>query len=151
MRLLLVPLARRTYGPRVLFPKGSLMRHAVLLVPGLMLAMALAADASAQQKVLSMDTASLGGDVVESGRKIFHGPGQCFACHGEKLTGGPVAPSLLGPKWRGIDGSFVGILHVVRGGSPNTAMVSHPGGIDDTQAILVANYIYAVSQGKAKP
>jgi len=99
----------------------------------------------------SADSATVSDDVTEEGRKIFHGKGTCFACHGQKLQGGPVAPSLLGPKWRNGDGSFEMILHVVRGGVPGTIMVSHPGGITDAQAILVANYVYAVSQKLTKP
>jgi mono/diheme cytochrome c family protein len=99
----------------------------------------------------SADTAVASDNVIAEGRKVFHGKGTCFACHGDKLQGGPVAPSLLGPKWRHADGSFESILHVVRGGSPGTVMVSHPGGIDEAQTVQVATYVWAVSQGKAKP
>ena len=95
--------------------------------------------------------ADTNGDVIQAGRKVFHGPGGCYACHGGKLQGGPVAPPLTGPKFKGIDGSFEAILHVVRGGVPGTAMVAHPGGIDDGQTIQVANYVYAVIHGQAKP
>jgi len=95
--------------------------------------------------------ADTSGDVIQAGRKIFHGAGGCYACHGGKLQGGPVAPPLTGPKFKGIDGSFEDILHVVRGGVPGTAMVAHPGGIDDGQTIQVANYVYAVIHGQAKP
>ncbi|HYL31231.1 MAG TPA: c-type cytochrome, partial [Gemmatimonadales bacterium] len=83
--------------------------------------------------------------------KIFHGKGTCHACHGDQLQGGPIAPSLRGPKWRHIDGTFEAILQRVRGGYPGSVMVSHPGGIDDAQTIQVATYVWAVSQGKAKP
>ncbi len=55
------------------------------------------------------------------------------------------------PKWRHADGTFASILHVVLNGSPGTLIVSHPGDIDDTQATQVATYVFAVSQGKAKP
>jgi mono/diheme cytochrome c family protein len=97
------------------------------------------------------DTAVATGEVVDAGRKIFHGKGTCHACHGDRLQGGPVAPSLHGPKWRHIDGSFEAILQRVRGGYPGTVMVAHPGGIDDAETIQVANYVWAVSQGKTKP
>jgi mono/diheme cytochrome c family protein len=90
-------------------------------------------------------------EVTAEGRKIFHGKGTCYACHGPKLQGGPVAPPLTGPKWRNGDGSFEMILHIVRGGVPNTVMVSHPGGINEVQTLQVANYVYAVSRGLAKP
>jgi mono/diheme cytochrome c family protein len=97
------------------------------------------------------DTPALAPDVIEAGRAIFHGQGTCFACHGANLQGGPLAPSLRGPKWRHADGTFPSILHVVMNGSAGTLMVSHPGDIDDTQATRVATYVFAVSQGKAKP
>jgi mono/diheme cytochrome c family protein len=97
------------------------------------------------------DTAAVTDEVTNEGRKIFHGPGTCYACHGPKLQGGPVAPPLTGPKWRNGDGSFDMILHVLRGGVPGTVMVSHPGGISDAQLLQVATYVYAVSRGLAKP
>ncbi|HXI20205.1 MAG TPA: cytochrome c, partial [Gemmatimonadales bacterium] len=97
------------------------------------------------------DTAVVTDEIVDEGRKIFHGQGTCYGCHGSKLQGGPVAPSLRGPKWRNGDGSFDMILHVVRGGVPGTVMVSHPGGISDAQLLQVATYVYAVSHGLAKP
>jgi len=89
--------------------------------------------------------------VIDQGRKIFHGPGNCYACHGDKLEGGPVAPSLRGQTWRHIDGSYDAIIHRIDEGMPGTAMVSHPGGISEAQVLLVATYIYAVSHGLAKP
>ena len=73
------------------------------------------------------------------------------AHQGDQLQGGPIAPSLRGPKWRHIDGTFEGILQRVRGGYPGSVMVAHPGGIDDAQTIQVATYVWAVSHGKAKP
>ena len=107
--------------------------------------------AQAEAAAAPKDTAVVTDEVTDAGRRIFHGQGTCYACHGAKLTGGPIAPPLLGPKWRNGDGSFDMILHVVRGGVPGTVMVSHPGGISDAQVIQVATYIYAVSHGLAKP
>jgi len=109
------------------------------------------ATAQATPGEAGRDSAILTPEVIDSGRAIFHGQGTCFACHGDKLQGGPVAPSLRGPKWRRVDGSFASILRVVLKGSAGTLMVSHPGDIDDTQATQVATYVFAVSQGKAKP
>jgi len=124
----------------------------LFLLAGLLLAggdvRALVAQAEAPA---ASDTAVVTDEVTTEGRKIFHGQGTCHACHGSKLQGGPVAPSLLGPKWRNGDGSFEMILHVLRGGVPGTVMVSHPGGINDAQLLQVATYVYAVSHGLAKP
>lgn len=107
--------------------------------------------AAAAQDTARPDTAVVTDEITDQGRKIFHGAGTCYACHGGKLQGGPVAPSLLGPKWRNGDGSFDMILHVLRGGVPGTVMVSHPGGINEGQLLQVATYVYAVSHGMAKP
>jgi mono/diheme cytochrome c family protein len=121
---------------------------------GLTLAfLAVPRTARAQQSVGSSptDTAVVNEEMTGQGRKIFHGKGNCYACHGQKLQGGPIAPPLLGPKWRNGDGSFDMFLHVVRGGVPGTMMVSRPGGISDAEAILVATYVYAVSRSLTKP
>ena len=90
-------------------------------------------------------------DVVAEGRKIFHGPGLCYACHGGRLQGGPVAPPLAGPDRDLADTSFAFILKVIRAGSPHTPMVSNQGGIDAGQMVQVANYVWAVSNGKSVP
>lgn len=89
--------------------------------------------------------------MLDAGRKIFHGRGTCFACHGDKLQGGPVAPALTGPKWRNINGTFDAIIDRIDHGLPGTLMVPHPGGITESQIFMVAAYIYAVSHQLAKP
>lgn len=88
---------------------------------------------------------------ISEGRKVFHGRGGCFACHGGKLQGGPIAPALTGPKWLHVDGSLNEILNRIRSGMAGTVMIANPGGIGDDESFYVANYIWAVSQGKAKP
>ena len=97
------------------------------------------------------DAALMTPAIIDQGRKIFHGQGNCYACHGDKLEGGPIAPSLRGPTWRHIDGTHAAIVHRVDEGQPGTAMVAHPGGITESQVVLVATYVYAVSHGAAKP
>jgi mono/diheme cytochrome c family protein len=107
--------------------------------------------AEARAQAAAADTAVLSDQVIDAGRAIFHGPGTCHACHGDDLQGGPMAPSLRGPKWRHIDGSFGQILHRIREGRDGTLMVALPGDINGPQALQVATYVWAVSQGKAKP
>jgi mono/diheme cytochrome c family protein len=97
------------------------------------------------------DSAVLTPAIIDQGRKLFHGKGTCFACHGDKLQGGPIAPSLRGPTWRHIDGTFEAIIHRIDEGYPGTAMVGHPGGITEAQVLMAATYIYAVSHGLAQP
>jgi mono/diheme cytochrome c family protein len=97
------------------------------------------------------DSAVMTPAIIDQGRKLFHGRGTCFACHGDKLQGGPIAPSLQGPTWRHIDGTFESIIHRIDEGYPGTAMVGHPGNITEAQVLMAAVYIYAVSHGVAKP
>ena len=97
------------------------------------------------------DSALLTPPMIEAGRKVFHGKGNCYACHGDKLQGGPVAPALTGKSWRHISGTFDAIVDRIDNGLAGTLMVPHPGGISETQVFLVATYIYSVSHGLTKP
>jgi mono/diheme cytochrome c family protein len=102
-------------------------------------------------KAAAPDSAMLSAGIVEAGRKIFHGKGTCFGCHGDKLEGGPVAPALTGRTWRHISGNYDAIIDRVDNGLSGTLMVPHPGGITESQVFLVASYVYSVSHGLAKP
>jgi mono/diheme cytochrome c family protein len=102
-------------------------------------------------KAAAPDSAMLSAGIVDAGRKIFHGKGTCYGCHGDKLQGGPVAPALTGPTWRHISGNYDAIIDRVDNGLSGTLMVPHPGGITESQIFLVASYVYAVSHGLAKP
>jgi mono/diheme cytochrome c family protein len=94
---------------------------------------------------------SVDANAVVAGRTVFHGVGMCAACHGPKLEGG-VGPTLRAHTWKDAKGgSEVAIYAVVTHGVPNTAMVAHPGGINDTQATQVATYVWAVSHDRATP
>ena len=97
------------------------------------------------------DPSMLSPQMVDAGRKIFHGKGTCSGCHGDKLQGGPVAPALTGPSWRHITGTFDAIIDRIDNGLPGTLMVPHPGGISESQVFLVASYIFAVSHQRTKP
>ena len=97
------------------------------------------------------DPSMLSPQMVDAGRKIFHGKGTCSGCHGDKLQGGPVAPALTGPSWRHITGTFDAIIDRVDNGLPGTLMVPHPGGISESQVFMVASYIFAVSHKKEQP
>jgi mono/diheme cytochrome c family protein len=127
------------------------------LAPALLLAVMWVVPAQAQgtadasQRQMTADSPVLSDQVIGTGRTIFHGTGTCHACHGDDLQGGPIAPSLRGPKWRHIDGSFSAMLDRIQHGKDGTLMVGHPGDITDAEAVQVATYVWAVSQGKAKP
>ena len=89
--------------------------------------------------------------LIAAGREVFHGEGTCFACHGAKLEGTAIAPTLRAHKWRNGDGSLEMILRIVHTGVPNTAMVSHPGNINEAEIQQVASYVWAVSRGAVAP
>lgn len=101
----------------------------------------------------SVDTRGDSADAaaISAGRLVFHGQGTCAVCHGQKLEGG-VGPTLKAHAWKDAKGGDEPAIYaVVTHGVPNTAMVSHPGGISDAQAVQVATYVWAVSHGKATP
>lgn len=98
------------------------------------------------------DTNAITPEMVSAGRKVFHGQGTCFACHGPNLEGGPIAPTLKAHSWKDAKGGDLGaIFYVVTHGVNGTAMVSHPGGISDADAVRVATYIWSVGHRGVKP
>ena len=50
-----------------------------------------------------------------------------------------------------MDGTFPQIYRVITTGVDGTAMVPHPGGIDDAQALALASYVWAVNNRGATP
>ena len=97
------------------------------------------------------DSVAVWQEAIAAGRKLFQGKGTCFACHGAKLEGTAIAPTLRNHKWRNGDGSLDMILRVLRDGVRNTAMVKRPGNIDETELLQVATYVWAVSRGAVEP
>ena len=98
------------------------------------------------------DTTTITTAKVDLGRAIFHGKGTCFACHGQKLEGGQIAPTLMPHAWRDAkNGEFAAIYYVATHGVKSTLMVAYPGGISPAEAMAVASYVWSVSKGKAKP
>jgi mono/diheme cytochrome c family protein len=122
----------------------------------LAVAMVMFAGASAlalhRQGPVPPDTSAITPATVDLGRAIFHGKGTCFACHGQKLEGSQIAPTLMPHAWRDAkNGEFAAIYHVATHGVPSTLMVAYPGGISAAEALAVASYVWSVGKGKAKP
>jgi Cytochrome c. len=139
--------------PAVLGPPNFRTAVRTLL---LAVAMVMFAGASAlalhQQGTAKPDTSAITPATVELGRAIFHGRGTCFACHGQKLEGTQIAPTLMPHAWRDAkNGEFAAIYYVATHGVPSTLMVAYPGGISPEQALAVASYVWSVSKGKVKP
>lgn len=98
------------------------------------------------------DTAAITPQMIERGRALFRSRGQCVVCHGPRLEGTPVAPTLRAHAWKdAAGGSLVELYRVITHGVPNTAMVAHPGGVSDESAALLAVYVWSVSRGTTKP
>ena len=98
------------------------------------------------QTAAKPDTAGLDPEksvAVVAGRQIFHGVGTCFACHGAKLEGTIIAPTLRAHKWRNGDGTLDAIVRIVTKGVPNTLMVSHPGGISRQRTFPSTSWLLA--------
>jgi mono/diheme cytochrome c family protein len=98
------------------------------------------------------DMSAITPEMVDAGRRIFHGQGSCFACHGPSLEGGPIAPTLKPHPWKDAKGGELRAIYgVITHGVSGTAMVSHPGGISDADAAHAAEYIWSVGHRGAKP
>ena len=129
----------------------TVMRMLSLLVATLMFA-GTAALALQQPSKAAPDTSAITPAMVELGRAIFHGQGTCHACHGDKLEGTQIAPTLKKHAWRDAkNGEFTAIYYVATHGVPSTLMVAYPGSITPAQAMAVASYVWSVGQGKIKP
>ena len=135
------------------------MRTRIAVAAGVPLACVLGAAALAtaqaphagQQQELP-DTNAIPPAMVDAGRKTFHGRGTCFACHGTNLEGGPIAPTLKEHSWKDAkNGDLGAIYYVVSHGVKGTAMVAHPGGIADADAVNVAAYVWSVGHRATRP
>jgi mono/diheme cytochrome c family protein len=131
--------------------KSALLRVLLSVIMALVAHRAAAQVADTTSSRAEPEPGMLAPDMIDAGRKIFHGKGTCSGCHGDKLQGGPVAPALTGASWRHITGTYQAIIDRIDNGLQGTLMVSHPGGINESQVQQVASYVYAVSHQKAKP
>ena len=105
-----------------------------------------------RQQTTPPDSTAITPATVDLGRAIFHGQGTCFGCHGSKLEGSQIAPTLMPHAWRDAkNGDLTEIFRIATHGVPSTLMVAYPGGISAAQAKAVASYVWSVSRGKVKP
>jgi mono/diheme cytochrome c family protein len=125
-------------------------RALLTTVTGLLLA---AGSVAAQQATPPQpDTAAITPAMVDAGRAIFHGKGTCFACHGMRLEGTQIAPTLIKTVWKDAKGGDIKAIHyVATHGVPGTVMVPFPGGITPAEAVSVVSYIWSVNNRKVKP
>ncbi len=92
--------------------------------------------------------------MVARGDTVFHGPGNCYACHGSKGEG-LVGPSLIDAEWVHSKGTVEEIAAQVAKGIPKEQSKSGipmppKGGstISDDDVKAVAAYVHSLSQKK---
>jgi mono/diheme cytochrome c family protein len=92
--------------------------------------------------------------VIARGDSVFHGPGNCYACHGSKGEG-LVGPSLIDAEWIHSKGTTDEIAAQVLKGIPKEQAKSGipmppKGGstISDDDVRAVAAYVHSLSQKK---
>jgi mono/diheme cytochrome c family protein len=90
-------------------------------------------------------------ELIAQGDKVFHGPGNCYACHGTNAQGA-VGPNLTDAEWLHSKGSFEEIVAQVTSGVPKEESKSGipmpaKGGssISDDDVKAVAAYVYSLS------
>lgn len=93
--------------------------------------------------------------MVDQGKEIFAGAGNCMACHGAEGAGTPFAPKLDDATWLHFDGdaTFEALVELITAGvaQPKQSMMAmQPKGgasIDDAQVKAVAAYVWRISHG----
>src|SRR5215211_1867466 len=95
--------------------------------------------------------ASVTPELIAQGDKVFHGAGNCYACHGTNAQGS-VGPNLTDAEWIHSKGSYDEIVAQVTKGVPKeeskTGIVMPPRGgstISDDDVKAVAAYVYSLS------
>jgi mono/diheme cytochrome c family protein len=90
--------------------------------------------------------------MVQQGKTVFETT-ICFVCHGPDGSGTTQGPNLRDQEWLNSDGSFEGIVNVVRTGVQQPvrypAAMPPMGGaqLTEEQIQSVAAYVYAISHG----
>ena len=118
------------------------------------------AQSSTDKATTSKDTSSAKGsaagaaitpELIAQGDKIFHGPGNCYACHGSNAQGS-VGPNLTDAEWIHSKGTYEDIVAQVMKGVPKeeskSGIVMPPKGgstISDDDVKAVAAYVYSLS------
>jgi mono/diheme cytochrome c family protein len=90
-------------------------------------------------------------ELIAHGDTVFHGPGNCYACHGSNAQG-LVGPNLTDAEWIHSKGTYEDIVAQVTKGVPKeeskSGIVMPPKGgssISDDDVKAVAAYVYSLS------
>ena len=106
-------------------------------------------DSSSEVKTAA--PAGITPELIAQGDKVFHGPGNCYACHGTNAQGA-VGPNLTDAEWLHSKGTFDDLVAQVNHGVPKEESKSGipmppKGGssISDDDVKAVAAYVYSLS------
>jgi cbb3-type cytochrome c oxidase subunit III len=90
-------------------------------------------------------------DLIAQGDKVFHGAGNCYACHGSNAQGA-VGPNLTDAEWIHSKGTLEEIVAQITHGVPKEESKSGipmppkgGGTISDEDVKAVAAYVYSLS------
>ena len=90
-------------------------------------------------------------ELIAQGDKVFHGPGNCYACHGTNAQGS-VGPNLTDAEWIHSKGTLEDIATQVTSGVPKEKSKSGipmppkgGGTLSDEDIRAVAAYVYSLS------
>jgi mono/diheme cytochrome c family protein len=136
--------------------RSSLSLLVVLMAAGVIPAAAQSTSGAAPNPAKTPPAADPGSagysaDLVGKGDSIFHGSGNCYACHGSKGEG-LVGPNLTDAEWIHSKGSYDEIIAQIQHGVPKAESKSgiemQPKGgaaLSDDDVKAVAAYVYSLS------
>jgi mono/diheme cytochrome c family protein len=109
-------------------PKRLGFFAALLALAGAVPAMAQTTDAAPPAKPEAAKPSGAGGaeyspELVAKGDALFHGSGNCYACHGSKAEG-LVGPNLTDAEWLHSKGSYQEIVAQIKSGVPKDSAKS---------------------------
>lgn len=124
-------------------------------VLGAVLVTLFATAAAAQAQQAACPPTGVTSQAIKEGDNIFHGPGLCFACHGQDAKGMPnMGANLVGTdkKWLHSKGTYDDIIKQIETGvtakqSTDGTVMPPKGGssISDDQVKAVAAYVWNLS------
>jgi mono/diheme cytochrome c family protein len=116
------------------------------------LLISLATPASAQTTSAGGGSPAVTPALIARGDSVYHGPGNCYACHGSKAEG-VVGPSLADAEWIHSKGTYEDIVAQINKGVPKEQSKSGipmppKGGsaISDDDVKAVAAYVHSLGQ-----
>ena len=119
------------------------------------LLMALATPLLAQTTSTKGSSAAVPPALITRGDSVYHGPGNCYACHGTKGEG-LVGPNLTDAEWIHSKGTYEEIVTQIKDGVPkekskNGIPMPPKGGstISDEDVKAVAAYVLSLSQKRS--